>query len=486
MKQRYASDTIAAIATPPGRGGIGIVRVSGPLAKTIAIALTRPLSLSSSSSSSSSSSLSSLSSYSPSSSPDSPLSPPSHQQTPLKPRYAHYAAFYDDKQAILDQGLMLFFPAPHSFTGEAVLECQGHGGPIVMELLLQRIVQLGARLARPGEFSERAFLNDKIDLSQAEAIADLINASSEQAARSAMRSLQGEFSSLIQGLIQQLIECRMHIEAAIDFPEEEIDFLQEDKLQQRLQKLLAEFEKIQQITWQGCLLREGLRVVIAGKPNAGKSSLLNALTGQETAIVTAIPGTTRDVLREHIHLDGIPLHLIDTAGLRDAEDPVEKIGVQRARDEIAQADLILLVAAADDFDLVDLKPYLTEKTLLIRNKIDLVREASQITTFQEMTQVSVSAKTKVGLDLLKNTIKARVGASQTGENTLIARRRHLLALEKAQNHLTQGVQQLHNFRAGELLAEECRLAQQSLAEITGEFTADDLLGEIFSRFCIGK
>lgn len=469
-------DTIAAIATPPGRGGVAIVRVSGPDALAIGDAVT---------------------------------------QQKLRPRHAHYLPFIDADETVIDQGIALAFSAPHSFTGEDVLELQGHGGPVVMDLLLNRVLALGARLANPGEFSERAFLNDKVDLSQAEAIADLINAGSEQAARSAIRSLQGAFSQHIETISQQLIELRMHVESAIDFPEEEIDFLSDDKLSQRLQTVLASIEKLQAQASQGQLLRDGIKVVIAGKPNAGKSSLLNVLCGAEVAIVTDIPGTTRDLVQQQISLDGIPIHLTDTAGLRDTSDAVERIGVERAQAEIEQADVILLVEdASKPSDFIGendrclssttncpsegwgpetmLDPQISlnpAKTLLIRNKIDLTKESSgrsESTPQHTPTTINISATQRQGIDDLKKAIKTLVGATTNNETAIIARRRHLNAIERAREHLQGGWAQLHEYRAGELLAEECRLAQQCLSEITGKFTPDDLLGEIFSSFCIGK
>lgn len=444
MDIQHHIDTIAAIATPPGQGGVAILRLSGPSALTIASAMT-------------------------------------HQR--LKPRYAHYTAFFDVDNITLDHGIAISFPAPHSFTGEDVAELQGHGGPIVMELLLKTAVAHGARIANPGEFSERAFLNDKMDLSQAEAIADLISASSELAARSATRVLQGEFAQRINVIQHQLTECRMHVESAIDFPEEEIDFLADDLLHQRAKNTLKSIEDLLATAHQGVLLRDGIRVVIAGKPNAGKSSLLNALTGQETAIVTDIPGTTRDLVHEQINLDGIPLHLTDTAGIREATDVVERIGVSRAIDAIETADVILLVVDATHFDLSDFTFVLSNKTLVIRNKIDLTQAEPGLT---QDHVYNLSIKQNQGLDLLKQAIKDLIGAQPNSDNALIARQRHLDALTRAKAHLLQGIDHLIYHQAGELLAEECRLAQQALSEITGKFTPDDLLGEIFSNFCIGK
>lgn len=454
---RISTETIAAVATAQGRGGVGIVRVSGPLAQSIALAV-------------------------------------SGRQ--LTPRYAHYGSFNDANGQALDQGLALYFPGPHSFTGEDVLELQGHGGPLVMDLLLRRCVQLGARLARPGEFSERAFLNDKLDLAQAEAIADLIEASSEQAARNALRSLQGEFSKCVHELTERLINLRIYVEAAIDFPEEEIDFLADGHVLNLLDGVRADLAGVLKQAGQGALLREGMTVVIAGRPNAGKSSLLNALAGREAAIVTAIAGTTRDVLREHIHIDGMPLHVVDTAGLRDTDDHVEKIGVERALKAIHEADRVLLVVDATAPEALDpfaLWPEFLQqkpdpaKLTLIRNKVDLSHEAvaMQVCNDGHVT-INLSAKSTEGLDLLREHLKACMGYEQTVEGSFSARRRHLDALKQASTALEHGRDQLTLAGAGELLAEDLRRAQQVLGEITGAFSSDDLLGRIFSSFCIGK
>lgn len=454
---QVAGETIAAVATAQGRGGVGIVRVSGPLAGAMAQAFC---------------------------------------QRELKPRYAHYGPFYSEADTVLDEGLALYFPGPNSFTGEDVLELQGHGGPVVLDLLLRRCVQLGARLAKPGEFSERAFLNDKLDLAQAEAIADLIEASSEQAARNALRSLQGEFSRRVHGLTERLINLRIYVEAAIDFPEEEIDFLADGHVLRLLEEVRAELLNVVSEAGQGALLRDGMTVVIAGRPNAGKSSLLNALAGREAAIVTEIAGTTRDVLREHIHIDGMPLHVVDTAGLRDTDDHVEKIGVERALKAISEADRILLVVdatapeAADPFmlwpEFLDLRPD-PAKVTLIRNKADLSKEPVSIEVSNDgHVTISLSAKSTEGLDLLREHLKACMGYQQTSESSFSARRRHLDALHQAQTHLDHGYAQLTLAGAGELLAEDLRHAQQALGEITGAFSSDDLLGRIFSSFCIGK
>lgn len=450
-------DTIAAVATAQGRGGVGIVRVSGPRARAIAITLSG--------------------------------------REP-EPRHAYYCGFHADDGEVIDEGLLLFFRGPHSFTGEDVLELQGHGGPVVLDVLLRRCLELGARLARPGEFSERAFLNDKLDLAQAEAIADLIEASSEQAARNAVRSLQGEFSRRVQRLADQLIELRMYVEAAIDFPEEEIDFLADGHVLGQLDGVRAELAAVQREAGQGALLRDGMNVVIAGRPNAGKSSLLNALAGREAAIVTDIAGTTRDLLREHIHIDGMPLHVVDTAGLRATADQVEQIGVERALKAIGEADRVLLVVdasaaeAADPFALwpefLDQRPDPARVTL-IRNKADLSGEAVRLDTCADgHVSLSLSARSGAGLDLLREHLKACMGYQQTTESSFSARRRHLDALRQAASCLEHGRQQLTLLGAGELLAEDLRQAHQALGEITGAFTPDDLLGRIFSSFCIGK
>lgn len=451
-------ETIAAIATAQGRGGVGIVRISGPLAGATAQSIIGKL---------------------------------------PAPRHAHYGPFQDENGQIIDEGLALYFPGPNSFTGEDVLELQGHGGPIVLDMLLQRCVQLGSRLARPGEFSERAFLNDKLDLAQAEAIADLIEASSAQAARNALRSLQGAFSQRVHNLTERLIKLRIYVEAAIDFPEEEIDFLADGHVLSMLDEVREQLSTVQREASQGALLRDGMTVVIAGRPNAGKSSLLNALAGREAAIVTEIAGTTRDVLREHIHIDGMPLHVVDTAGLRNTEDQVEKIGVERALKAINEADRILLVVdgtapeAVDPFALwpefLDERPDPAHVTL-IRNKADLSGDpvGLQISADGHAT-ISLSAKAEgEGLDVLRDHLKACMGYQQTSESSFSARRRHLEALNKASNALEHGRSQLTLAGAGELLAEDLRMAQQSLGEITGAFSSDDLLGRIFSSFCIGK
>ncbi|MFW9319473.1 tRNA uridine-5-carboxymethylaminomethyl(34) synthesis GTPase MnmE [Glaesserella parasuis] len=450
-------ETIAAQATPIGRGGIGILRVSGPLATEVAQAVLGKC---------------------------------------PKPRIADYLPFKDEDGTVLDQGIALFFKAPHSFTGEDVLELQGHGGQVILDLLLNRILKVkGVRIARAGEFSEQAFLNNKLDLAQAEAIADLIDATSEQAARSALKSLQGEFSNKINELVDSVIYLRTYVEAAIDFPDEEIDFLVDGKIEAKLNEIIAQLANVRQEAKQGTILREGMKVVIAGKPNAGKSSLLNALAGREAAIVTDIAGTTRDVLREHIHIDGMPLHIIDTAGLRKASDEVEKIGIKRAWDEIEQADHVLLMidsneSQADSFQ-QEWATFLAKlpkniPVTVIRNKVDLTGEAESLVQADNFTVIRLSAQTKVGVDLLREHLKKSMGYQSSTEGGFIARRRHLVALETAAEHLERGHIQLTQFYAGELLAEELRMVQNALSEITGQFTSDDLLGNIFSSFCIGK
>lgn len=447
-----SSDTIAAIATPPGRGGVGIVRVSGPQVPAIAEGLIGAL---------------------------------------PEVRQARLASFRDPSGQALDQGLALYFEAPHSFTGEHVLELQGHGGPVVMDMLLARVCELGARLARPGEFSERAFLNDKLDLAQAEAVADLIEAGTASAARAALHSLEGAFSDRIHNLVEQLTELRVYVEAAIDFPEEEIDFLADGKILKRLDEIRALLAEVQAQARQGRLLREGMTVVLAGAPNVGKSSLLNVLAGRDAAIVTDIAGTTRDVLREHLAIDGLPLHVIDTAGLRDSADPVEAEGIRRARAELQRADHALLLTDDREDDhsaLAALQESLPSglPVTVIHNKCDLSGNAPGLVDNSEPPRLRLSAKTGAGLDALREYLKASMGFIDAEAGGFVARRRHLDALRLAATALDTGRDQLVHQRAGELLAEELRAAQQALGEITGEVSSEDLLGEIFSSFCIGK
>jgi len=450
--------TIAAIATPLGRGGIGVIRLSGSKARAIAEALTG--------------------------------------KAISTPRMAQFARFLDEDATTIDEGLVLYFPGPHSFTGEDVVELQGHGGIVVQNALLARVLALGATAAGPGEFSARAFSNHKMDLVQAEAIADLIDAVSQQAARSAVRSLQGVFSERIQTVLTQLIHVRLHVEAAIDFPEEEIDFLEDGKILSLLDEVMVSVAGVLSSARQGQLLREGLQVVIAGKPNAGKSSLLNALSGVDRAIVTPIAGTTRDVLHEKITLNGLPITLTDTAGLRETEDLVEQEGIRRAYRQIEQADLLLLVydlstdhdpvAQAKQFFEDDLHQHLDPKRLvLIGNKADLATREAGISEVEGYRHVTLSAKQRFGIDGLVTLISEQAGYHPE-ENTFIARTRHIDALKRTQAHLVDARVQLVDYRAGELMAESMRLAQNALSEITGEFTADDLLGKIFGSFCIGK
>ena len=407
-----------------------------------------------------------------------------------RPRTAELRSFTDVDGDVIDVGLSLYFPAPHSFTGEHVLELHGHGGPVVLDQLLARVLELGARQARPGEFSERAFLNDKLDLAQAEAIADLIDSSTASAARAAVRSLQGEFSRSVHALTDGFIELRIFVEAAIDFPEEEIDFLGDGEVQRRLDQLQADLRQLLAGTRQGCLLREGMTVVLAGQPNVGKSSILNRLAGHDAAIVTPVAGTTRDILREHIQIDGMPLHVIDTAGLRDSEDPVEQEGVRRAWVQIEQADRVLLVID-DQAGFGELDRKLLERlpdTLpctRVFNKIDLSGRQPGLREAAGQVEVALSARDGEGLEALRQHLKAVMGYRDSASGGFSARRRHLDALRRTGGHLDTA-QACLNAGSGELLAEELRLAQQQLSEITGAFSSDDLLGEIFSSFCIGK
>ncbi len=447
-------DTIVAAATPPGRGGVGIVRVSGPKAPEIAAVVLGG-------------------------------------EVP-EPRRATFARFLDAQQQPIDAGLALFFPSPHSYTGEHVLELHGHGGPVVIEAVISRILQLGARRALPGEFTQRAFLNDKLDLTQAESIADIIDAGSRQAARAAMRSMQGELSAMVQGLTEAVIDLRAYVEAAIDFPEEEIDFLADRQLEDRLTNVRDHFDGVEQSARQGRLLREGMTVVIAGRPNAGKSSLLNRLAGYDAAIVTAIPGTTRDILRERIDIDGMPLHVLDTAGLRESPDDIEREGIRRAENEIARADRVLFVIDTpqdpDGRAFMDEAKRLPPKVpvTLVFNKCDLAIGLPVADTISGPPRVTVSALNGEGIDVLREHLKSTMGFTTAESGTVSARQRHLDALTRARACVEEAARQLKERRAGELVAEELRAAQQALAEVTGEFTTDDLLGRIFSSFCIGK
>jgi tRNA modification GTPase len=443
------TDTICAIATPPGVGGVGVIRVSGPKSKQIADQI---LDIS------------------------------------IKPRRAHFARFVDDVGEALDSGIAIMFESPASFTGEDVLELQGHGGPQILQLLMERVLSLGARPARPGEFSERAFLNNKIDLVQAEAIADLIESGTRASARAAQRSLEGVFSEQVNTLQQELIDLRVFVEAAMDFPDEEIDFLVDSDVLERLDGAADRLKSILKQAHQGQLLRDGINIVIAGLPNAGKSSLLNALAGRESAIVTDIPGTTRDVLREHISLDGLPAHIADTAGIRESTDQIEVEGVRRARASLATADLALLVIDSS-------QPIAPQQALRaevpqnipcveVYNKVDLTDDSVRVDKAQ--LKVWVSAKTNKGMQGLVQLIKAAAGVSSQSEGVFSARTRHLDALRLTLDHVQTGQQQLKQFNAAETLAEELRLAQKALGEITGQYLPDDLLGAIFSSFCIGK
>lgn len=451
MNVATRDDTICARATPPGRAGIAVIRVSGPDVRQIAKQMLGKL---------------------------------------PEPRVATLAAFLARDGETLDTGIALFFSAPHSFTGEDVLELQAHGGTVVCELLLERLLQLGARLAGPGEFSRRAYLNDKLDLNQAEAIADLIDSQSRAAARAAQRSLSGRFSAMVLALTEQVTALRVHVEAALDFPEEEIDFLDDAGLRERVAKLRTAFESLEDSLRQGVLLRDGARVVLAGRPNAGKSSVLNALAGYEAAIVTQVPGTTRDLVREQLELDGLPLHIVDTAGLRDDAELVEAEGIRRAREQLLNADHALLVVdATTDWrrtaeELEKELPTELPRTLVV-NKIDVGGDPAG-TDEQEPSRVFVSARTGAGMRQLVARLKAAIGFEAPDEGTVIARQRHLHALRRARRAFEAGWARLERDRAGELFAEELLHAQNALAEITGEFHSDDLLGEIFSKFCIGK
>lgn len=459
------TDTICAITTPPGRSGVGVIRISGPLSARIASQIL---------------------------------------QFVPKPRYAHYCPFFDKCLETLDQGIALFFPGPNSFTGEDVLELQGHGGYFVLDNLLQTVMSAGARLARPGEFTERAFLNNKIDLAQAEAIADLIDSSSQEAARSAMRTLQGEFSQLISRLSESIIQLRVYLEAAIDFTDEEIDFLSEGHISEKLALIIVQLDDVMAQAKQGALIREGMSVVIAGKPNAGKSSLLNALAGKDSAIVTDIAGTTRDVLSEQINLSGMPLHITDTAGLRHSNDVVEQEGIRRALLAVKNADRVLLMvdSSKEHVDPQNISAYLDSpgfgelasnaeisRITIIQNKADLTGEESAYlpsSGHSEPAVIRLSAKHKSGIELLKQHLKDCMGFQATREGGFIARRRHLDALHKARECLQQAAHQLDQHGAAELVAEDLRHAHQHLGEITGQFSTDDLLGRIFSSFCVGK
>ena len=441
-------DTIVALATPPGTGGVGVVRISGGDVERIARAVLGSV---------------------------------------PEPRVATYATFLDARGEPVDRGLALYFPGPGSFTGESVVELHGHGGPVVMSLLVEAAIDFGARRAEPGEFTKRAFLNDKLDLAQAEAIADLIESGTAQAARAALRSLSGVFSNAVNDLVQQLTAIRVYVEAAIDFPEEEIDFLGDDELAERLSRCAATFETLLSQAAVGRVMRDGYQVVIVGKPNAGKSSLMNRLSGEETAIVTEFAGTTRDVLRERIDIDGLAVELVDTAGLRDNPDRIEEEGIRRARKAMAEADAVLWIQDATEAVPEHIEEAVPEgvPVTIVRNKIDLSDDRPGIVE-GERPVVMLSARTGEGLDALRERIRDLAGFRDLGEGAFTARRRHVEALHDAHGHFEAGRAALRDARAGELLAEELRLSQHALGTITGEFTADELLGRIFSDFCIGK
>ncbi|HTY49401.1 MAG TPA: tRNA uridine-5-carboxymethylaminomethyl(34) synthesis GTPase MnmE [Steroidobacteraceae bacterium] len=447
------TDTIVAAATPPGRGGVGVVRVSGPAVRSIAAVMLGSV---------------------------------------PQPRHATFSSFRDGDRQPIDAGLALYFPGPESYTGEDVLELHGHGGPVVIEALVARVVELGARRARPGEFTQRAFLNDKLDLAQAEAVADLIDAGSREAARAAMRSLHGEFSAMVQVLTAAVIDLRVHVEAAIDFPQEELDFLADPAIAHKLADIRQHFEAVQTSARQGRLLREGMTVVLAGPPNAGKSSLLNRLAGYDAAIVTPVPGTTRDILRERIHIDGMPLHILDTAGLRQAADPIEEEGIRRAQAEMTRADRVLFVidvatdptAQAFREQRAALPP--GAPLTLVYNKCDLTEKDPLAESASLPPRIAVSALTGAGLAELRAHLKACMGYRTLESGSVSARARHLEALAAARAAVEAAAKLLAGSHAGELVAQELHTAQQALSGISGEFTTEDLLGRIFGSFCIGK
>jgi tRNA modification GTPase len=449
-----SNDIIAAVATPPGRGGIGVVRVSGKSLRALALKIIGHV---------------------------------------PEARHAALSRFLDNNGQTIDQGIAIYFPSPNSYTGEDVLELQGHGGHAIIDLLLSRCLEAGARLAEPGEFTLRAYLNNKMDLAQAESVADVISASTSKAARSAMRSLHGEFSTAIQELVQALTNLRILIESALDFPEEETGAVTSADISAGIKAVAARLDQVADTARQGSLLREGARVVVAGQPNVGKSSVMNRLSGEEVSIVTEIPGTTRDPVRQVIELEGVPLYLVDTAGLRETGDPVEKVGIARAREAISSAEVALLVVDArvglTPADMRILESFPAEMSVIqVYNKMDLLEEMPLDDPAESSARVYLSAKTGAGLDSLRRQLLASVGwhAHETGEGVFMARNRHLNALNAAASHISRALEQSERVVPLELAAEELRLAQQSLSCITGEFTADDLLGEIFSRFCIGK
>ena len=442
-------DTICAIASAIGQSGIGIIRVSGPLVKSIFKQIL---------------------------------------QTDLKPRYAYYGPFYDYEGAVIDKGVAIFFPGPNSYTGEDIVEFQGHGGASVLRKLLETITDSKVRLAEPGEFTKRAFLNGKMDLIQAEAVQDLIQSNSEESALSAVRSLTGEFSTKINELLSELISLRVFVEATIDFSDEEIDFLESHEVSSKLYALKKSLKDILNTATQGAILRDGIHVAIAGKPNAGKSSLLNMLTNQSSAIVTHIAGTTRDVLKETIHVDGMPVHIIDTAGLHNSDDVIEQEGIRRANMEIKNADIILLVYDSNDseFDLTILPDSVKDKPkILVRNKIDLVGLKPSVQKVDHVLDIAISAKNGEGVDSLQDALSEFAGLNATAEGVFLARKRHISAIEETLVFISNAIDQLKQ-GSSELVAEDLRQAGLQLSQITGEFSSDDLLGKIFSSFCIGK
>lgn len=442
------TETIVARATPAGAGGVAVVRVSGPSALTIGQTITGRT---------------------------------------LKARHAHYCPMGSGQDETIDEGIALYFPAPHSYTGEAVLELQCHGSPVIVAQLVERCLELGARLARPGEFTERAFLNGRLDLSQAEAVADLIGSTTAAAARAAQRSMQGAFSREVGTLVSAITELRVYVESAIDFPDEEIDFLAEGEVGEKLAAIIALVKRLRTVAGQGMILRDGLHLVLAGRPNAGKSSLLNRLAGRDSAIVSAEPGTTRDVLREHLDVDGLPIHVFDTAGLRQGGGDIEREGMRRARESMQQADRILLLIDATTEEVPTISELASDIPLTeVINKIDLTNDTQGRSDSIGRPRFYLSAKTGEGVSALVDHLKELAGFAATSEGTFSARQRHLDAIDRALTHLRSGHEELSETASGELLAEELRLAQQSLSTITGAFTADDLLGEIFSSFCIGK
>ena len=443
------SDTIAAIATASGSGGIGVVRVSGPAVQAIAAAILG---------------------HCP------------------KPRYAAYLPFRDEADQLIDQGIAIYYAAPNSYTGEEVLELQAHGGPALMQILLTRCLSLGARQAEPGEFTRRAYLNEKMDLAQAEAVADVINAATSEAARSAMRSLSGEFSGRINVLLTRLIELRMYVEACLDFPEEEIDFISQGNVEKKLQDILLALQTIYGQAKQGNLLREGLTVVLVGQPNVGKSSLINQLAAEDVAIVTSIAGTTRDTVKSSIQINGIPLHIVDTAGLRETEDEIEQYGIARTWRALESANIALLLVDSThgiteiEKSILDRLPHDLPK-IWVHNKIDLAKKAPNVEIVERETHIHLSAKMGLGVDLLREELLKLAGWQSTSEGVFMARTRHLEAIRQVEQYLIVALQSIFQ---SEIVAENLRMAQDALGGVTGEFTPDDLLGEIFSKFCIGK